>query len=195
MVKRQRPPHNYSEDTKEMCLHHVGVGEERKQKSKVSAYTFTADASGPDPSTIYRWKRQQQAPSRDPMTVVPRGRPPKLSSIEKNILGGWVLDRAENHERTSAHDIVAFVAENFQEQVSKQWVSNTMQGLQLTSHRATKRPQKYKKPNLVGKLHTFLCNLRNKIDGKLESSQVVAIDNVRFSHPQAILRSYSPKGG
>ena len=195
MPKRKRPPHNYSKDAKRMCLAQVGVGQERKGRKKVSVYTFAKNGNSPHPSTIYRWKRQAKQRRQPAKPTTTHGRPPKISKVEKMVIGGWVLSRDEQHERTGIKDIQVFVAENFQEYVSKGWVSGAMASLHLTSHRAAMKKLKYRRHQDPKALHTFLLKLRALVDGKIEASRVVAIDTVRFTHPKAVLRTYGPEGG
>lgn len=178
-----------------MCLAHVGVGPERKKKKKASVYTFCAKHSTPHPSTVYRWKKKAQAAAPSGPPLRPRGHPKRISDVEKLVIGGWVLDRDKEHEHTSIEDIIAFIGENFAEKVSKSWVSKAMASLHITSHRASVKKRKYRKVENPTLLHRFLLTLRGLVDGKRERSQVVAVDNVRFSHAPAVLRSYGPEGG
>lgn len=193
--KRKRPPHNYSKDAKRMCLAQVGVGQERKGRKKISAYTFAKKGSSPHPSTIYRWKREAKKRRQPDETKAICGRPPKISKVEKMVIGGWVLKRDEEHEQTGIKDIQSFVAENFREHVSKGWVSGAMASLHLTSHRAAMKKRKYRRHQDPKALHTFLLQLRAMVDGKIEACSVVAVDTVRFTHPEAVLRTYGPEGG
>lgn len=116
--------------------------------------------------------------------------PGKLRPIEKLVVGGWVLERDEHHEPAGAEPIATFIAENFRESVSPAWVTCTMKALHLTSHRDASKPLKYRRADLAKNCHRFVSRLRDTIDDGYRPSQVVAIDNVRFTHPQVILRSY-----
>lgn len=111
------------------------------------------------PSTIYLWKRKEKEPPQEPSAIAPLGRPPKLSQAEKYVVGGWVLSRSEEHEKTSIVDIIGFVEDHFSEDVSAATVSRLMKSLHLTSHQASMRPTSYKKPKVLQTLHTFLLNV------------------------------------
>jgi len=191
----KRPRHNYSEDTRELILDQVGVGPERKKQKKSSVYTFCQTGHTPHPSTIYRWRQQLLQPHTSDEPHPPRGRPSHLSSVEKLVLGGWVIEQDEQHLPVSSNTIQSWVAENYQEKVSAAWVTRTMSSLHITSHHSSTRPDKYKRPHLMQDLFRFLLSLRNKVDEGYQEAQVVAIDTVRFTHPSPILRTYSPQGG
>ncbi|KAL6064515.1 hypothetical protein QOT17_010913 [Balamuthia mandrillaris] len=105
MASRKRPRHNYSEDTKKLCL----------AQTEPTPYPFLKNADTPDASTVNRWKRQEAAPPRDPAVLSPRGRPPKLSRQEQLVVGGWVLSHAKAHKQTSINAIQKLVATSFQE--------------------------------------------------------------------------------
>ena len=111
------------------------------------------------------------------------------------MVGGWVIEQDHQHQVASADTIRSFVADSFQEAVSPAWVSRTMQALHLSSHREAIKKEKYKTHRNATPLFEFLGQLRDKIDEGYEDSRVVAVDNVRFTHPSPILRSYSPEGG
>lgn len=195
MANRKKPRHNYSEDTKKLCLAQTELRKKRKQKQKPTPYTYCKNEETPDASTVYRWKREEAAPSRDPASLPPRGRPPKLSRMEQLVVGGWVLHRVKAHKQTSINAIQKFIATNFNEDVSIGWVSTHMQALHLSSHQAANRPSKYKRPQLPQELYRFLKALRSKIDELGDPSRVVAVDTVRFTHPEYVLRTYAPEGG
>lgn len=195
VMKRSRPPHNYDDGTKRLCLAKVGVGPERKLPNKVSAYSFCNTKGTPHPTTIYRWKREKNKPPSPSDEIPMLSRPPKLSIVERYVIGGWVLERDAEHEIASGEAVCSFIADSFHEQVSLSWVSRTMASLHLTSHREAVKKQKYRQPGIARALHTFLNELRETIDNEYEASQVVAVDNVRFTHPSPILRSYGPQGG
>ena len=194
-MRKRRPSHNYSEDAKRMCLQQVQVGDERNGENRGSVYRFCERRGTPSPSTIYRWKRELAPLPQDPATIPPQGRPPKLSLMERKVVGGWVLDRASKHEKTDAHSVCSFIADAFREDVSKSWVSHNLSSLALTSYQAANCPQKYNKPNIISTLHRFLLDFYASIDGELEDAKVVAVNNVRFAHSQAVLRTYGPEGG
>lgn len=191
----KHPTHNYSEDTKNMILAQVGIGTERGKKNKISVSHYCSLPSTPHRSTIYRWKKKALEAGCSVVHNKPRGRPRRISKMEKLVVGGWVLSRNKQHLPATVEDIQAFIVESFGESVSKGWVSRAMTSLHLTSHRASMKKRKYRKLQNPTTLHRFLLSLRKRIDGKKEPSQVVAVDNVRFSHPRIILRSYGPEGG
>ncbi|KAL6073185.1 hypothetical protein QOT17_005152 [Balamuthia mandrillaris] len=142
MASRKRPRHNYSEDTKKLCLAQTEVRKKRKQKKKPTPYAFCKNADTPDASTVYRRKRQEAAPPWDPAVLPPRGRPPKLSRQEQLVVGGWVLSCVKAHKQTSIKAIQKFIAASFQEDVSIGWVSTHMKALHLSSHQAANKPSK-----------------------------------------------------
>ncbi|KAL6042767.1 hypothetical protein QOT17_024258 [Balamuthia mandrillaris] len=169
MASRKRPRHNYSEDTKKLCL----------AQTEPTPYAFCKNADTPDASTVYRWKRQEAAPPRDPAVHSPHGRPPKLSRQKQLVVGGWVLFYVKAHKQTSINAIQKFITASFQEDVSIAWVSIHMKALHRSSHQAANKPSKYARPQLLQELYQFLK---------------VAVDTVRFTHPEYILRTYASQG-
>lgn len=107
----------------------------------------------------------------------------------------WVLEQDKAHESIGAEAVSSFIANNFWESVSPTWVTHAMKALHLSSHHGKTKPDKYRRPHLAASCHAFLQNLRNTIDTNYEPSRVVAVDNMCFAHPPAILWSFAPQGG
>ncbi|KAL6064514.1 hypothetical protein QOT17_010912 [Balamuthia mandrillaris] len=69
-----------------------------------------------------------------------------------------------------------------------------MKALHLSSHQAANRPSKYARLQLPQELHRFWEGARHEIGELGDPTRVVAVDTVRFTHPEYILRTYAPQG-
>ncbi|KAL6043187.1 hypothetical protein QOT17_024037 [Balamuthia mandrillaris] len=110
------------------------------------------------------------------------------------VIGGWVLHRDQQHKQTSSKLIFQFIAKHFHTTMSDAWVSKTMQHLYLTSHQAATKDRKYRKLQTPNSLHRFLLQLQDTINIGFQPSCVVAVDTMRFTHPEVVWRTFGPEG-
>lgn len=193
--QRKRPRHNYQTETKEAILSVVGDRREKKDENKLSVDDYVSMAPTPSRRTLFRWVKEKNNPPQDSSPKNPRGRPPLLSLAERHVLGGWVLSRAERHKTTSGNDVLYWVKKQFGVTATKMWVSNTMKALQISSHSVRGRATKYNNPNLLNELYHFITTTNQTIQRRYSPSQVLAIDNMRWTTPPFRLRTYSAEGG
>ena len=87
----------------------------------------------PSRRTISRW-RVELRDIGDVHDPLPKGhRRPLLSEGEKRVVGGWVLQRWDNHNITSLESVAGWVYEVFQVTLSVSKVEHLMQELHLSS--------------------------------------------------------------
>lgn len=193
--RRSRPKENYTPATKRLCLSRVGKEREVMRGKKESVKSFVKKGKGPSRATLYRWMKEEKEASLQDKTEKKRGRPSLLSEDEKLVVGGWVLKRDKQYKRNSSKEIIPFIKKHFGVSANKMLVSRIMKELKLSSHQSGRRVLKYMRKDLPSKLFKFVRGLNQDIQAKEDLSCVIAVDNVRFTHPPLQIRTYGPQGG
>jgi hypothetical protein len=123
------------------------------------------------------------------------GAPSKLTPGEKEVLAGWVLLREQSEKVTSGQNIIDFVQRNFGETVEKTWVSHTMASLGFSSQRVKGSKSSHPAIKYLPDVKHFIGEIRDLLDDGIESSRLVAEDEVAFWNSGVYLRSYAMRGG
>jgi transposase len=192
---RSRPKQNYTCAAKRLCLSRVGLEKEVRRGNKESVKTFVKKGKGPSRATLYRWMKEEKDTALKGKANSKRGRPSLLSEDQKLVVGGWILKRDKEYKRSSSKEIIPFIKKHFGLSVNKMLVSRIMKELKLSSHQSGRRVLKYTRKDLPGKLFKFVRGLNQDIKAREDLSRVIAIDNVRFTHPPLQIRTYGPQGG
>lgn len=183
--------HNFSQETKEICLSLLlGVGGTQIHESTLANYQGL-----PNARTLRRWKRDTLSP---PTVIDPpkkRGRPSVLTSNELDIIGGFVLFCAEQHQTCGISEIQAFVEDVFDVAVAPAFVSRHMKELGFTSHRAASMRYTYGGKESISSAVRFLQEVQPVLRDVPNRESVVAIDQISFWDCGIIQSSYGPIGG
>ena len=196
MSERKRPAHNYSPDAKRLCLSLIGVGEHGEELLKqTTAVDISQQSTAPSRRSLQYWKKAAMIPLEARIPPKKRGRKQKLSSGEEMIVAGHVLERVSNNQLAQAKDIIDFVAESFQEDISPSYVTRMMNRIHFSSHLIKEKEYRRVRRGLSERLLHFLLDFRRTTEEGVEPSQIVAVDIAKFSHYSHTLRSYAPTGG
>lgn len=82
--------------------------------------------NAPSRGTILRWEHKQQTIGNVETMTKNWGRPSLLTSGEMEVVAGWILTQEFKEEVVRAIDIINFVKDSFNLNVSKQWVSEAV---------------------------------------------------------------------
>ena len=123
------------------------------------------------------------------------GRKSILSMTEKQVLGGWCLERLAQMKAVTQDMVCHRVWKMFGVSVSASWVTQTMHQLGFTSHRTQTTQLQRGSPTTIAEITGFLRKVRARIADTYTPERVVAMDVICFWNTGAVLRSYGLKGG
>jgi hypothetical protein len=151
---------------------------------------------GPHPSerTLRRWRSEKRCTGElhDPL---PKGHPrPKLSGGEKEVIGGWVLDKFDHHQVVSVESVRSFALSAWDQSLSVGVVPSLMEDLELPSRIVTEKELKYWNPNLFKESLSFLTAVHAAFSQGLPLSKLAAVDVCYWTNSGHIVRSYGPAG-
>ena len=179
-MKRERTWEVASAATKRAALALTGgvQGPKRgRPKGSSSPSSPSPPTSGaPHRATLWRWRTELRLQG-DVHEPLPKGHPPPLlSEGEKQVVGGWVLRRWDDHNITSIESISGWVNEVFHITLSVGYVEKLMQELHLASKAVAWKELKFWNPHLVDELWQFLKSVHSLYRQGVRLNQIVAVD-------------------
>jgi hypothetical protein len=189
-MSKRRPSHNYSEDTKKMCLE---LTDDSNTEGRVAVTALTRQRNVPSRRTIQYWRHNEQHPHTPSSPPQKKGPKSKLNLGEIYVVGGWILERDAEHKIVSGNNVIDFIMESFEEKVVKSTVSKYLAKISFASHSAKVRDPKYNRPGLAKQLLSYAVKLRRELR-EVPDSRIVCVDVCKFSSYSLVLRTYSPIG-
>ncbi len=116
---KRRPSHNYSEDTKRLCLEII---HKKKCKKAVPILTLSKQPNASSRKTLQYWKHKEQVGDSLNSNYGKMGPEPKLSYEKILVVSGWVFEQAKDHQIISGARVKDFI---FNKVVSKSIVSKS----------------------------------------------------------------------
>lgn len=151
--------------------------------------------NAPSRGTILRWEHKQQTTGNVETIIENWGHPSLLTSGEMEIVAGWMLTQEFKEKVVRAIDIINFVKDSFNLDVSKQWVSEAVQRFGFTSQRTKTSKASHPISKKIPEMKQFISEVRSVISDGVELSRLVAMDEVMFWNSGSVLRSYAVRNG
>lgn len=171
--------HNFSLDLRRLCLSLMcGVGGTKIAPSMLSRYE-----GAPSERTLYSWRNSTL---NDRTLVVPaakRGRPPKFTQDERDVLGGYILFCDEQHQVCGIHEVQDFMEIAFNKKIAPSSVSDMLHEMGFSSHRPGPLSYRFGRPTDVNEAIEFLEGVQKDLKRDVHSHEIeriVAIDQISF---------------
>lgn len=120
-----------------------------------------------------------------------RGRKPKLTSTQENLVIGYALALRLKKCSVSASVLRAFVKRVFKKKVSKAWITRLMTKHRFSSQLARKRNARQLSGRVAKDALKFLRRLRRK---DYPPDRILAMDETGLWSSTVPRRTYNPKG-
>jgi hypothetical protein len=194
-MKRGRHWHKATKREKEMIIALSGGPEKHHPGPRgVNEVAIFDPSPVVSPATLRRWKHEKRVTG-ELHEPLPAGHPnPILSSGEKRVLGGKVLEDWAEHMLVSVETLRSSVLGFWDQPTSHGYIVDLMRNLNLPSKAVNERDLKYFNPNLVPESIEFLIEINQLLINGLSTSKLVATDVCYWTSSRHILRSYGPGG-
>lgn len=151
--------------------------------------------NAPCRDTILQWEHKKQKTGTVETHTENRGQPSLLTSGEMEVVAGWILTQEIKEKVVRGVDVINFVKDSFNLDVSKQWVSEALQRFGFSSQRIKSSKASSPMIKKIPEMKQFISEVRSLISEGVELSRLVAMDEVMFWNSGSILRSYAVRNG
>lgn len=162
---------------------------------KVFTYEAIAECPhAPKERTLRRWIQESKIEPPLKKRRAKTGPKPKLTEVEKLVLGGWAIISASHGEAVTIEKIRGFIFQAFGVELQKSSISSTMNYLGFTSRKTQETSLPRDNLAIHDQMTKFLHQCRSMITQYDSLSRVVVMDVKSFWTQGAIARSYALRG-
>ncbi len=164
---------------------------EGKGGAPISVPQLAKYDGAPVERTLYRWLHDEKFLSELPDPPPRRGTEPALTDELLDVVGGYVLFCAEQHQICGWHKVADFIADVFRVYIQQPWVSKHLSELGFSSS-LTKA---FGTPRTIKAAVEFLEANQKKFARRENKARIVAIDQISFWDCGIVETTYSLRGG
>src|SRR4029079_5031537 len=131
--------------------------------TKIDASVLAGYDGAPNERTLYYWRNSAANNRTLAAPAAKRGRPPKFTHVERDVLGGYVLYCDEKHQVCGIHEVQDFMGIAFKKTITASCVSETLHKMGFSSHRPGPLSYKYGRPTDPDEAIEFLRGVQKTL--------------------------------